>query len=266
MSLLNQFPAAPKRGRVIPGNDGYDVNIEPGYKYAQDVIKCAVTVKGRNAYAPTTSFVNFSYPTIKLGANQYMIDLERVDVKAYLDPAYAGDGIRNGPCNTTVGTAYGDKDLKGITPKNVLHVQADGPWEGRIDNNVNKTAVFALPVLSIATSFFGANLPEPPAEGYYNTSTLPKAFSDNVLNCTYTVSQMIPQNTSGYKLMCDDLSFTCTLSDNGLLYYDRSWMPSDAKLSYARGAKDYNPVTKILADVTYNFVVHPNTPYVDSML
>lgn len=76
MSTLEQFPVIPKRPRPIPGNEGYVLYRQPGFANEAKVyrIRCTATTSGDSAVVR----LNLNYPQIKLGCNNYVLDLERM--------------------------------------------------------------------------------------------------------------------------------------------------------------------------------------------
>jgi hypothetical protein len=78
MSELTQFPQVPKRPRNAPGNDGYVLYRRPGFAEEQTChrIRYEAPISGLSPIVR----VNLNYPHIKLGANNYVLDIERVVV------------------------------------------------------------------------------------------------------------------------------------------------------------------------------------------
>ena len=268
MSLLNQFPVAPKRGRVIPGNDGYELGIEPGFKYDQQIYRFSHTVKRCISNRPNVTTVDVNYPNIKLGSNQYRLDMERVDVTTYLDPAFAGDGSSDtkGPLNSGIsntGPYYGEKDMRGIFHRQGLLLSVDGPWDALANNIISKEGVFAMPWMTERTRF---NNTTPGSSIYTGPTLYPKMYPDTAAMCFYTPSSTLnTQCVSGYRLNVDTLQFTLTIRDNGFIFQDLAHLPSTAKIAMDAGSVEYDPASKLFSDVTYNFVVRPSM-HTDSML
>lgn len=85
MSYLAQFPAVPQRPENIPGNDGYALYREPGFANEQRVYKIHCTniasSKGNNKDSEFRVQMNWNFPSVKLGANNYVLELDRVRLK-----------------------------------------------------------------------------------------------------------------------------------------------------------------------------------------
>lgn len=87
MSYLEQLHPA-KRGRTIPGNHGYDVQIEPGYEGDKKVYYITQTATGLCAFGDVVR-CNWNFPHIKLGEHNYVLDLLRCDSCYYINSAVA---------------------------------------------------------------------------------------------------------------------------------------------------------------------------------
>ena len=77
MSEMSQLTRVPKRPRDAPGNDGYHLEVHPGFEDEQKCYHLAVTLPDTYDTASSTN-VNINFPHIKLGAGMYVLDIERV--------------------------------------------------------------------------------------------------------------------------------------------------------------------------------------------
>ncbi len=95
MSELTQFPKAPKRPRDAPGSDGYVLQIQPGFAEEQKCYSLRVTLPAVATPTSTSNTVNINFPHIKLGAGNYVLDIERV-VCTYTAATNINDITTNG--------------------------------------------------------------------------------------------------------------------------------------------------------------------------
>lgn len=86
MSYALQLPTKYARGVQIPGNQGYVVDVEPGWENERRIYYVKYTVSGAPFLTQTTSNVTLYHPDIHLGVSRYVMDLDRVDSTAYLAP------------------------------------------------------------------------------------------------------------------------------------------------------------------------------------
>lgn len=78
MSELTQFSRAPKRPRDAPGSDGYNLQINPGFAEEQGCYFLRLALPSVTNPTSSSNNVNINFPNIKLGAGNYVLDVERV--------------------------------------------------------------------------------------------------------------------------------------------------------------------------------------------
>ena len=95
-----------KKRKLIPGNDGYVLTRRPGFMNEAKVyrIKCMATTTGDSASVR----LSLNYPNIKLGCNNYVLDLERMRVTYQYNNANVTGTFYTNPGYTAV--------IKGATP------------------------------------------------------------------------------------------------------------------------------------------------------
>jgi hypothetical protein len=93
MSYALQLPTKYARGVQIPGNQGYAVDVEPGWENERRIYYVKYTATGMPYMTSTTTNVVLYHPDVHLGAGRYVLDLDRVDTMGYLQ---TGSGYKNG--------------------------------------------------------------------------------------------------------------------------------------------------------------------------
>lgn len=228
MASLEQFPVAPKRPRNAPGNDGYYLHREPGYANEQKVyrIVCEVgSTNGNNTDGQQPLMFNWNYPAVKLGFDNYVLDLERVNITY----------------------SYDVEDVTGIAVNGAYSCTARGVGQTmRVDKNgkckIDMDHQFFLPTLTLFKH---------PLDG-------------DIQKITATYSKSTSTNSSvetSINIEKDNLTMQFDISDANLFrisggtgeYIDMNNLLIDANDQVVAGQ---------LSDVTvereYHFIVRPN--------
>ena len=227
MSSLTQFQTLPKRPRNTPGNDGYVLHRQPGFAEEQQCYRVTWQTRYEKDYSnsepgPITHNVEMSFPNIKLGRNNYVLDLEAVDVKCEFPTASALKYDLETVCMVTI-SGLGD-----------THQVIDGKGCG-----VTSDTHMMLPSYSPFT---------PSA----TTTRLSPQGGNESISVHNIVKRAVYQKTTNTSNSLYE--FGCVIPNDALTL---SFTVTDDLIT----KEDYTSLTRlgsVFVDKTYHFVVRPN--------